>query len=217
VTLRGVALTGAALSYFEPHGLPSDGGGDWALARNGAIFMENTANTVIDSCLFERLDGNAVMISGYNRNATIQNSEFVWIGENAIVSWGYTRDIDGRTDRLPYGMGVDGTDGNHPQGNFIYNNFIHEIGHFQKQVSCYFQAQTQGSTLQNNICFNGPRAGVNFNDGMGGGNTLLFNLVFNMVRETQDHGELWGLSPLAASSFCLPCPLLLFPTCGTIP
>ena len=43
---------------------------------------------------------------------------------------------------------------------------------FRTQVSCYFQAQTQRSTLANNICFNGPRAGINFNDGMGGGNLL---------------------------------------------
>lgn len=40
------------------------------------------------------------------------------------------------------------------------------------QVSCYFQAQTQQSTLSNNICFNGPRAGINFNDMLGGGNLL---------------------------------------------
>ena len=40
------------------------------------------------------------------------------------------------------------------------------------QVSCYFQAQTMNSTLTNNICFNGPRAGINFNDGMGGGHFL---------------------------------------------
>ena len=51
----------------------------------------------------------------------------------------------------------------------------------QKQVSCFFQAQTEGSTLANNICFNGPRAGFNFNDGMAGGNVLTNNLVFNMV------------------------------------
>ena len=57
------------------------------------------------------------------------------------------------------------TGGTHPIGNVVEGNFIHEIGIFQKQVSCYFQAQTEGSTLSNNICFNGPRAGINFNDG----------------------------------------------------
>ena len=55
-----------------------------------------------------------------------------------------------------------------------------------------FQAQTQGTTLAKNICFNGPRAGFNFNDGMGGGDVLAQNLVFNMVRETQViSGHVW--------------------------
>ena len=31
-------------------------------------------------------------------------------------------------------------------------------------------------------------AGVNFNDGFGSGNLLKNNLIFNIVRETGDHG-----------------------------
>eukprot|EP00656_Telonema_subtile_P055484 TRINITY_DN8602_c0_g1_i3.p1 TRINITY_DN8602_c0_g1~~TRINITY_DN8602_c0_g1_i3.p1 ORF type:complete len:296 (-),score=85.39 TRINITY_DN8602_c0_g1_i3:241-1128(-) len=115
------------------------------------------------------------------------------------ISWGYTADFPdaNRTVPIPKTQGPDATNGEHPQGNKIVDNFVHEIGHFQKQVSCYFQAQTQQSTLLNNICFNGPRAGVNFNDGMGGGNLLQHNLIFNMVRETQDHGAFnsWDRQP----------------------
>lgn len=37
--------------------------------------------------------------------------------------------------------------------------------------------------------FNGPRAGICFNDGYGGGDIVEGNLVFNMVRETGDHGS----------------------------
>jgi len=65
-------------------------GGDWALQRMGALFFEGTENTLVDSCIFERLDGNGIMISGYNRNVTIQKNEFAWIGDTAIASWGYT-------------------------------------------------------------------------------------------------------------------------------
>ena len=36
--------------------------------------------------------------------------------------------------------------------------------------------------------FNGPRAGVNFNDGFGGGDVLERNLLANCVRESGDHG-----------------------------
>ena len=40
-----------------------------------------------------------------------------------------------------------------------------------------------------NVHFNGPRAGVNFNDWMGGGDVLEGNLLANCVRESGDHGK----------------------------
>lgn len=36
--------------------------------------------------------------------------------------------------------------------------------------------------------FNGPRAGINFNDGFGGGNNVTNNVLFNFCRESGDHG-----------------------------
>jgi hypothetical protein len=54
------------------------------------------------------------------------------------------------------------------------------------------------------------RAGFNFNDGMGGGNLLDSNLIFNMVRETQDHGTFnsWNrqvTNATAGLEDCAPC------------
>ena len=199
IKLQGLKFTGTAMSYLEPHGLPSDGGGDWALARTAAVNLEGTEQVLIENCLFERLDGNGVLISGYNRNSTLRHNEFRWMGENGVVSWGYTSDFEGMKRKIPIpkGQGPDATDGNHPQGTILDSNFFHEIGHYQKQVSCSFQAQTTTSTHINNICFNGPRAGINFNDGMGGGHVLSSNLIFNMVRETADHGAFnsWDRQP----------------------
>lgn len=161
VTLRGLKLTGAAMSYLSPHGLPSDGGGDWALSRTGAVLIEGAENVLVEGCLFERIDGNGVMISGYNRNTSIIDSEFHLVGENGIVSWGYTADFPSakRAVPIPFGQGGDASDGNHPKRSQIKGNIFHEIGHFQKQVSCYFQAQSVATELENNICYNGPRAG----------------------------------------------------------
>ena len=36
--------------------------------------------------------------------------------------------------------------------------------------------------LEGNVFFSGPRAGMNFNDGFGGGNNVESNLLFNFVR-----------------------------------
>jgi len=50
------------------------------MQRSAALSFEGTEGLTIDSCNFRRLDGNAVILSGYNRNAVIQKSDFSWIG-----------------------------------------------------------------------------------------------------------------------------------------
>lgn len=147
ITFRGLKITTTAASYLDPHYLPSDGGGDWALARSGAVFLQGTEGVVLNNNTYERLDGNGVFISGYNRDAEVSDSEFIWIGENAIVSSGFSNDPSGI---LPTGCGPDGTTGNHPEGNRILGNLIHEIGHFQKYVideSCDMTSDAKTSLL----------------------------------------------------------------------
>ena len=180
IVVNGINFRDTAYTYMDPHGMPS--GGDWALQRMGALFLEGTRNVTIDSCVFERLDGNAIVVSGYNRNTTIQYNEFVWIGDSAIVQWGYTSGTE-----IP-GMGWDGTDGNQPRFSNILYNFAHELGIWEKQSSFYFQAKSCQNLLRGNIFFNGPRAGINFNDGFGGGSNVTENILFNTCRESGDHG-----------------------------
>lgn len=180
ITIKGIRFRDTVYTYMDPHGMPS--GGDWGLQRMGALFFEGTMNLLVQECVFERLDGNAIMISGYNRNATIYKNEFVWIGDTAIASWGDT------SGSSVTGMGWDGTDGNQPRFNQILYNFVHELGVFEKQSSFYFQAKSCQNTIEGNIFFNGPRAGINFNDGFGGGSNVTKNIIFNTCRESGDHG-----------------------------
>lgn len=141
----------------------------------GAVFLEGTENVMIDSCNFRNLDGNGLFLSGYNRYTTIQKNEFAWIGDSAMAAWGYTNEIDG-------------TDGNQPRFTNVLYNFVHELGIYQKQSSPWFQAKSCQTLLKGNIMFNGPRAGINFNDGFGGANEITENLLFNQCRESSDHG-----------------------------
>ena len=48
-----------------------------------------------------------------------------------------------------------------------------------------------------NVFFNGPRAGINANDGFGGGDEIGHNLVFSTCRESGDHGPFnsWDWQP----------------------
>ena len=92
---------------------------------------------------------------------------------------------------------IDGTNGNQPRGTQVLGNLVHEIGIFGKQVCAYVQSVACQTKLAGNVFFNGPRAGINFNDGFGGGNILENNLMFNLVRETGDHGPFnsWDRQP----------------------
>merc|ERR1712154_504187 len=85
-------------------------------------------------------------------------------------------------------MGYDGTDGNQPRGVQFIQNLVHEIGIWEKQSSMWFQAKSCSNVIDRNIFFNGPRAGINFNDGFGGNTTMKKNLLFNTCRESGDHG-----------------------------
>lgn len=126
-------------------------GGDWGLQRRGAVYLEGTENVTIDSCLFTRNDGNSVMLSGYNRNTLLKDIEAVWNGDSVFAAWGITD-------------GIDGTSGEQPRGTVVDGMFCHELGQYEKQSSCWFQAKTALTEIKNSIMFNGPRAMINFND-----------------------------------------------------
>ena len=68
----------------------------------------------------------------------------------------------------------------------------------------WFQAVTAQTHLAGNVHFNGPRAGINLNDGFGGGNLVERNLMFNWVRETGDHGNFnsWDRLPFLKLPSC---------------
>lgn len=141
------------------------------------------------------------MMSGWNRGASVTDSEFVWVGEHAIVSAGLSgNSFDNTAPDAAYG-----------EGPLVARNLAHELGIFVKQAGFYYQGMTANATVTSNVFFNGPRAGINFNDGFGGGHEVSKNVAFNFVRETSDHGPfnswdrntyMWGsgrLDPLPIS------------------
>ena len=182
VTFVNLTFAHTASTFLEKYEVPS--AGDWAIHRGGAIFVEGVDGFLLQNCLFHSPGGNAVFLSNYVRNAVIERNEFVYVGDSAIAAVG--------TAEL-----IDGTLGYQPRGTQIIGNLVHEIGIWGKETSAYFQSLACQTTLRDNVFFNGPRAGINFNDGFGGGNLVENNLVFNMVRETRDHGPFnsWDRQP----------------------
>ena len=150
------------------------------LTRNVFLSAENTEDLSISSSLLTTLDGHGIFFSGYTRGAVVDRNEFVSIGETAVNQWGYT---DGSP--VP-GMGWDARAGNQPRGTRVTENLVHEIGLWTKQNSFYFQSESFNNVIEGNIAYNGPRAGVNFDDGLGGGSVVTRNVLFNFCRESSD-------------------------------
>eukprot|EP01084_Bolivina_argentea_P000567 1064_1 len=186
--IRGITFKDTAYTFMDQHGMPS--GGDWSLQRQGALYFDNVSNIFVNTNNFTRLDGNTISINKYARNVSIYRNVVVYNGDNVISLWGDTQPITNFTDNgnIKTSMGWDGTGETQPRGIQIIQNFIHEIGIFEKQSSMYFQAKSCSNILDSNVFFNGPRAAINFNDGFGGNSTIKNNLIFNMVRESSDHG-----------------------------
>ena len=75
LSITGVGFRDAAPTYMDPHGVPS--GGDWALERMGALYIEGSIGLSIDDCQFERLDGAQALLRplgvnvGCPRNAPV--------------------------------------------------------------------------------------------------------------------------------------------------
>lgn len=124
------------------------------------VFVEGTELTNVSGCIFERIDGNAILLSSYNRNATIQYNEFAWIGATAVALWGNTESTGGADSILADGYGGDGTAGNQPRFTNVEYNLCRELGVWEKQSSCYTQFKSAQNTVQRNIFYNGPRAHI---------------------------------------------------------
>lgn len=174
---------------------------DWTIYRGGVILMENTRNIKVTDCQFTDVGGNAIMLSGYNKNNTISGNHISGAGASGIAFVGETDAVRSPSfryeDYVPYDKldKIPGPKSNHyPQQCIAENNLIHDIGRIEKQATGVQIDIAANITVRHNSIYNTPRAGINIGDGAFGGHILEFNDVFNTVLETGDHGAFnsWG-------------------------
>ena len=190
IVIQGLIFKDTNKVYLDNHAMPSSG--DWALNTDSLLYLEGTRNISINANLFTRIDNTAIVLRGFNRYVTIENNDFTWIGESAIALWGYSTG----SPTTPMN-GPDGRNGDQPRFITVKNNMARELGIWQKQSSFFFSAQSCQNYIYNNIVFNIPRAGFNFNDGFGLDNYIYDNLLLNTCRESGDHGNInaWDRLP----------------------
>ena len=185
IVIDGLGFRDQRQALLDPWTVPS--GGDWGLRPAGAITFEGAANCTLSNAYFLRTDANAVYLGGRNRGISILDSEFAWLGMNAVASLGMTEQDDA-------------TGGNQPYGTLLSGLVARELALYEKQSSAYFLGRTPLSRVEASIFYNGPRAMINLNDALGGGNNFTSSLIFNTCRESGDHGV---RSQVACNDGCL--------------
>ena len=173
ITFAGLGLRdqrdGQLVKWVDPSG------GDWGIRRAGLFHLEGTHRVNITGSTFFRTDANAVMVAAYNRNVSVVDCEFAYIGMSAVVTFGQT-------------IQEDATQGTQPFGTLIAYNKVHEIGAYQLQSSAWFTSRAALTRAEGLVVFNIPRAGINFNDACGGGNNVTLVSMWHTCRQSGDHG-----------------------------
>lgn len=199
ITIKNIEFTQTTRTFMEKYEplLRSD----WTIYRGGAIFFEGTEGCNLKGCYLHNLGGNAVFFSNYNRNSGISGSHITNIGASAICFVGDTNAVRSpsfnyhnftpfdRIDRKP-GPSTN----NYPANCLVYDNLIHVIGLFEKQITGVELSMCKSITVSHNSIYDVPRAGINVSEGTWGGHIIEYNDVFETVKETGDHGSFnsWG-------------------------
>ena len=209
LTLRGLRISDAASTYFEPYS-PA-GMGDYTIQIGGAVFIEGAEEVSVDRCSLEGNNGNAFFVNRYARRVRLTNSRIVDIGESGICFIGKNIYREDEHSKCPV-CGFDNWWGWDPENDDIpmdceaSNNLVHDVGVFAKQCAGVFMANCQRIRIAHNHIYNTPRAGINVNDGRYGGHLFEHNDVHDTVRETSDHGPFnsYGREPYWCQHVCHP-------------
>eukprot|EP00041_Stephanoeca_diplocostata_P020313 m.452328 g.452328 ORF g.452328 m.452328 type:complete len:998 (+) comp21539_c0_seq2:36-3029(+) len=186
VGIANITIAHAALTYLDRFETPS--GGDWAITRSAAVFLDNgVVGASISGCTFDQVDGNGVFFSRHVHNSSIIANDFLQLGETAMLIVGASG-----LHRTNQGNSTD-----YPAFNVIARNHVAGVGVWNKQSAAYFKSITRANVLMDNVFHDGPRSGINFNDGAMGGEVMDGNVLFNFVRESNDHGPFnsWDRQP----------------------
>jgi hypothetical protein len=183
IRIQGLTLTQTSNTYMRDYMVPS--GGDWSVHRGGTVYLTNTRNVTITHDLFTQLGSNGLALIDYNDATIISLNEFVWLGDSGIILVGTTNGIDG------FSLA------SQPANTLIQSNLFHETGIYIKQSSPVLITVSRSVSVMGNLMFNMPRAAININDGFYGNHTISYNVIFNAVRETSDHGPInsWDRQP----------------------
>jgi hypothetical protein len=199
ISIKNIEFTQTTRTFMEKYEplLRSD----WTVYRGAAIVFEGTENCNITGCFLHNLGGNAVFFSNYNRNSAVSSSHITQIGASAVCFVGDANAVRSPLFNYHNSLKLDQIDkesgpktNNYPANCLVYDNLIHTIGLFEKQITGVELSMSKSITISHNSIYDVPRAGINVSEGTWGGHIIEYNDIFETVKETGDHGSFnsWG-------------------------
>lgn len=174
---------------------------DWGIVRAGVLYMENAENIAVKNCSFHQIGGNAITLSGFNKDHVIEHNDFTAIGATGVLVAGLTKAVRDpseydnnchKTTISDFTIGPKTDD--YSRNILISNNYFYDIGTYEKQTAAICLSISSDITVKANTIHHTSRAGININAGAFGGHIIEDNDVFDCVTETADHGPFnsWG-------------------------
>jgi hypothetical protein len=186
VSLVGLRIRHAGVSMLaHKYEIPSNG--DFSFRRAAAVTVENAEHILVDRCSFVDLGGNALLFSRHVVRSNITNNECAYIGENCFVLLGET---------APAYSPI-GTAETFPSDNLVAKNHGHHVGVYEYNSAGFVQALSCHNTIRNNVFHSSPRSAITLQDHFGGGNHIDDNVIFDVMRSTNDGGpiKMWSRMP----------------------
>eukprot|EP00756_Hemistasia_phaeocysticola_P003782 Hpha_TRINITY_DN12449_c0_g1::TRINITY_DN12449_c0_g1_i1::g.42998::m.42998 len=203
IRFENLTLAHTSASFFLPH--EESSGGDYAVTRSAAVFLENASFVELSGCEMQHLGGNGVFLSNSVRNVSVVRNHMSYLGTSGVLLLGRTgsalmdaRDGEAMVAAAKVAGAADPNAADNgvrlPRDNVVAHNVIHDYGIWDKQSAGYHKALAPGNEFSRNAVFNCSRHAVNFQDSMGGGGVVDGNLFFSLNRETKDTSAMnsWG-------------------------
>jgi hypothetical protein len=174
VTIQGITFAYTTDGLMEQYTVPAPG--DWSIRRSGVVVVDSASNVSIIDCVWNRTNGNSLVITGSSQNVLVDQCDFYLPGGCGIAIVGY----------IPR-ANVDDPLASYPTNIVISSSIFEGIGVYGKQTAALFISVACNVTMTDSVMFSGPRSAVNINDGFCGNKIIQRNVMFDWVRETQDH------------------------------
>ena len=177
VHFEGISFTQTSDGLMEQYTVSA--AGDWSNRRAAAVTVDSAAKISFMNCTWNRVGGNGLLITGSATDTLVDSCDFYKPGGSGIVVIGYVARANVSDESTAT-----------PARVLISKSIFEGIGVYGKQTSALFIGLADNVTMTECVLFSGPRAGININDGHGGGHNIERNVIFDWVRETQDHSPI---------------------------